>query len=225
VRVLGIDEAGRGCVLGDLVIAAFLADDPDDDALRSAGAADSKRVPAARRCTATSTLGQLGTVGIRRVSARQIDAANLNDLEECAIVELIREARPDVVKIDALGHPATLPALRKRLQAQLPRRLRPAWVIEPKADHNHPVVGAASIFAKTLRDELLDGFRPHYGDFGSGYPSDPKTRAWLSDWARSGREWPEFVRRRWATVSELAQGSLFGPPASGSPGPDPGEFT
>jgi ribonuclease HII len=209
VRVLGIDEAGRGCVLGDLVVAGFAADDRDEAELRSAGAADSKSVPAAKRQTAREQLALLGRIEVRRVTARQIDAANLNALEEAAIVELIREVHPDVVRLDALGHPNTLPALAKRLKKALPRGLRPEFTIEPKADATYAEVGAASIFAKTLRDEILDGWRSEYGDFGSGYPSDPKTRGWLAQWARTGKAWPEFVRQRWATIEELAQRTLF----------------
>lgn len=209
MRILGIDEAGRGCVLGDLVIGAFVWEAEDDDPLRQAGAGDSKAMAAAKRLEVRARLCAMGQWTVRRISARQIDAANLNTLEEQAIVELVKEYRPDAVRIDALGPPAALPALQERLQKQLPRRLRPTWTIEPRADASFPVVGAASIFAKTTRDEVLDGWRPAYGDFGSGYPSDPKTRAWLTAWAGSGLPWPEFVRTRWATVSDLAQMALL----------------
>jgi ribonuclease HII len=102
----------------------------------------------------------------------------------------------------------TLPHLQRRLQARLPEDLRPEWTIEPKADATFAVVGAASIFAKTLRDELLDELRA-FGELGSGYPSDPKTRAWLADWSRRGEPWPSFVRTRWATIAELGQQRLF----------------
>jgi ribonuclease HII len=210
MRVLGIDEAGRGCVLGDLVVGAFLLEGDDDDPLRDAGAGDSKAIPAARRLDVRTRLCALGEWTVRHVTARQIDGANLNGLEEAVIVELVKHYRPDVVRVDALGHPATLPALQRRLQAQLPRRLRPTWTIEPRADATWPVVGAASIFAKTTRDEALDGWRTAFGDFGSGYPSDPKTKAWLAAWAGTGAPWPEFVRTRWATISDLAQLSLLG---------------
>lgn len=209
MRVLGIDEAGRGCVLGDLVIAGFAADDPDDGKLRAAGAADSKTVAQPKRVAARGQLAALGRVEVRRVSARQIDGTNLNALEETAIVELIVVFRPDRVQLDALGHPRTLPALQRRLQARLPPDLQPEWTIEPKADANWPVVGAASIFAKTLRDEVLDGWRDEFGDFGSGYPNDPKTKVWLASWSASGRAWPEFVRTRWSTISDLGQKTLF----------------
>jgi ribonuclease HII len=208
MRVLGIDEAGRGCVLGDLVIAGFVTDDPDEVTLRTAGAADSKAVSPKRRNAAKQALQALGAVEIRRISPREIDQANLNHLEEAAIVHIITAVRPDVVQIDALGHPSTLPALLRRLRAQLPEDLSPRWTIEPKADSTFAVVGAASIFAKTLRDELLDGWRSEFGEFGSGYPSDPKTRAWITAWAETRKPWPEFVRTRWATISELSQPRL-----------------
>lgn len=209
MRLLGIDEAGRGCVIGDLVVAAFAVDDPDDGALRAAGAADSKAISHKRRLVARERLTALGEVGVRRVTPSQIDDGNLNTLEEDAIVELIVELRPDHVRLDALGHPATLPALQRRLQARLPSHLRPEWTIEPKADATFAVVGAASIFAKTLRDEALEAIRDGFGDLGSGYPSDPKTRAWLRGWADSGRPWPPFVRTRWSTISALSQQPLL----------------
>lgn len=207
---MGIDEAGRGCVLGDLVIGAFVCDDPDDHDLRDAGATDSKALSAPRRVAARAALQALGTAHLRRITPRQIDAENLNRLEEAAILELVRHARPDVVYLDALGHPRTLPALAERLHAQLPPDLQHVcWTIEPKADANYPVVGAASIFAKTVRDEALQELIDAFGELGSGYPGDPKTRAWLIEWSRTGAPWPAFVRTRWATIADLAQPALW----------------
>ena len=209
MRILGIDEAGRGCVLGDLVIAAFLLDGSDDACLRDAGAADSKALSPKRRIEARTKLTDLGQVSVRRVTPEQIDRANLTALEEAAIVDLVKATKPDVVKLDALGHPSTLPGLQRRLQAALPRSLRPRWTIEPKAAATYPVVGAASIFAKTLRDEALHALTDAFGELGSGYPGDPRTRTWLESWARTGAPWPSFVRTRWATIEALAQQALL----------------
>ena len=207
---MGIDEAGRGCVLGDLVIAGFVCDDPDDHDLRDAGATDSKVLSPARRLEARAALTSQGTAHVRRVTARQIDAENLNRLEEASIIELVKLAKPDVVYLDALGHPRTLPALADRLHAQLPPDLQHvSWTIEPKADANYPVVGAASIFAKTERDAALQQLVDAFGELGSGYPGDPKTRAWLIEWSRTGAPWPAFVRTRWATVTELSQPAMW----------------
>ena len=207
MRVLGIDEAGRGCVLGALVIAGYLAEDVTDEALKAAGARDSKAVSAKKRWVAREKLALLGTADVRTVSCAQIDNGNLNTLEEAVIADLVRTHRPDHVIIDALGHPKTLGAVQARIAAAAGHDC--TWLIVPKADRDYPVVGAASMFAKTTRDALLEEAATTHGVLGSGYPSDPKTRAWLLDWAKTGKPWPDFVRTRWQTVQDLAQQALL----------------
>ena len=134
----------------------------------------------------------------------------MNTLEEHAILAIIRSSNPNVVYIDALGHPSTIPKIIKRFQAALgPQGRHIQWIMEPKADQNYPIVGAASIFAKTERDHIVDGLKEDFGDFGSGYPSDPKTKAWLTDWNRTKKPWPPFVRTRWGTIRNLAQQSMI----------------
>jgi len=207
MRILGIDEAGRGCVLGPLFVAGFLTE-TDDDTLRAAGATDSKKLSAKRRVAAREALGSLGTPDVVAISADAIDAGNLNTLEEEAIVAMILRHRPDHVILDALGHPKTLPKLMERLTAQLAKHgLSPTLQCEPKADGTYPAVGAASIFAKTDRDATLDALRAEWGVLGSGYPSDPKTRSWLKARADAGEPWPFFVRTRWGTVRDLEAAS------------------
>jgi len=209
MRRMGIDEAGRGCVLGSLYIGAFIADeDLTDQQLREAGADDSKRLTAAKRKQIRGTLETIGYHEIRAVTAEQIDNGNLNELEEDVIADLVRKWRPDEVFVDALGHPSTLPKVIARLSRQV-APLTPNWIMEPKADHKYPLVGAASIMAKTERDTQLDILRERWGELGSGYPSDPKTKRWLESWARAGKEWPHFVRTRWGTITELSQRMLF----------------
>ena len=211
-RVLGIDEAGRGCVLGPLVVGCFLASEGSESALRSAGADDSKKLTPARRVAARQRLQALGTEDHVVITARDIDGDNLNALEERAILELIRRHEPDRVIIDALGSPRTIPSTVARLEAAAGVPI----LMEPKADGTYPVVGAASLVAKTTRDATLDALKEAHGVLGSGYPSDPKTRAWLKAWLDTGAPWPPFVRTRWGTVRELTQQALFRPPGSGS---------
>lgn len=211
MRIMGIDEAGRGCVLGPLVVGSFVVDGVSDEVLRQAGANDSKAMSAKRRVAARTALQPLGQPRVVLVPATAIDTGNLNHLEEDAIVQMVLEAQPDLVYMDALGHPRTLPALEARLSAAVGRpELR--WVIEPKADATYPVVGAASIFAKTTRDQVLVDLELTWGALGSGYPSDPTTRRWLSAHAASRQDWPPFVRTRWQTVKDLAQQALFPSP-------------
>ena len=193
-------------MLGSLVVGAYLTEHPEET-LRAAGAGDSKRMSMTRREQARSRLESLGEMHVREITAAQIDAGNLNTLEEEAIVSILQQTRPDEVRIDALGPPSGIPRVIERLQAALD--FRPTWVMQPKADHTFAVVGAASIVAKTTRDQLLEAAAETHGVLGSGYPSDPKTRAWISAWAATGKPWPHFVRTRWQTVKDLAQQSLL----------------
>lgn len=210
MRILGIDEAGRGCVLGALFVGAFVHEG-DPEALRAVGVRDSKRLSAKKRTTIRAALDDLGTPDLRLVTANAIDDGNLNALEEEAIVDLVRTHRPDRVELDALGHPKTLPALMERLDTALAGEgLDIEWVIEPKADGTWPTCGAASIVAKTARDAALEELAATWGALGSGYPSDPVTRAWLTAHAASGAPWPDFVRTRWGTITDIAQQVMFG---------------
>jgi ribonuclease HII len=205
VRVLGIDEAGRGCVLGDLFVAGFLYTGDDPGALHAAGARDSKTLSASRRRSVRETLAALGTAHVVRIPPVAIDAGNLNALEEAAIAGLIVTFRPDLAILDALGPPSGTDRVIARLR-KLIAPLDPEIRIEPKADRNHPVCGAASIFAKTARDAALAEIDAAHGPLGSGYPSDPVTRAWLEAHAATGDPWPDFVRTRWGTITSLAAG-------------------
>ncbi len=211
MRILGIDEAGRGCVFGPLFVAGFLLEDGSEEELRSLGADDSKKLSHKRRWEARHRLASKGTPDVRKIEPVEIDAGNLNTLEEKLVADLVSTWRPDRVVIDALGHPRTLAAIVARIRSQVSDA--PAgqeWIMEPKADSIWPVVGAASIFAKTDRDAALTLWEAEYGALGSGYPSDPVTRAWLEHWHRSKKPWPPFVRTRWETVRALSEPSLFG---------------
>jgi ribonuclease HII len=206
MRTLGIDEAGRGCVLGALYVGAWCSHAPDD-LLRAAGAADSKSLSPARRAAVLERLGPLGQADVRAIPATAIDEGNLNALEEAVIVELIVAHRPDRVLLDALGHPRALPGVVDRLTRAARDAGHPTVITcEPKADARWPAVGAASIAAKVARDAALAELAATWGAIGSGYPSDPTTRAWLAARAASGQGWPEFVRTRWGTIRALHGG-------------------
>lgn len=207
MRIMGLDEAGRGCVLGPLVVGAFTVDATKEDAIRRTGATDSKKLSAKRRESLISPLGDLGTVGLREITPAQIDAENINLLEEIAFAELILEERPDKVIIDAPCHPRGIPAFIERLVARI--GYRPELVVEPKADLNYPACSAASIFAKVRRDSHIHALGEAFGAVGSGYPSDPKTRAWLMGFIERDEPFPACVRTRWATIQNLRQERLL----------------
>ncbi len=200
--VMGLDEAGRGSVLGPMVVGAFVVEEPRVVDVIATGATDSKKLSRKRRESLIATLSAIGTADVREISASAIDAGNLNALEEDVFVELIRAHRPDKVIIDAPCHPAGIPAFERRLLSRLDHT--PVLVVEPKADLNHPPCSAASIFGKVHRDHCIDALRA-LGSVGSGYPSDPKTRAWIQGWMERGEPFPDCVRTRWGTIEALAQ--------------------
>jgi ribonuclease HII len=203
MKVLGLDEAGRGCVLGPLVVGGYCIDEAGVPGLKRAGATDSKKLSAKKRESLIDALDALGEWELIFIEPREIDAGNINTLEEEAFVQLIRRFRPDRVIIDAPVHPKGIPNFERRLRGQLD--YGPELVIEPKADLNHPPCGAASIFAKVHRDARIHAL----GEVGSGYPSDPKTRAWLQGFVDRDEAFPASVRTRWGTVREMLQKSLF----------------
>jgi len=207
MRLLGLDEAGRGCVLGPLVVGGFLWTDGSDDPLREAGADDSKKLSAKKRAAVLERIAKMGTGFLREASPADIDAENINTLEEAAFASIILEARPDHVIIDAPCHPRGIANFQTRLTARLAEAgmAPPTFTIEPKADGNYPVCGAASIFAKVHRDAQIEAL----GSVGSGYPSDPITRSWIQGFMQRGEDLPDCVRKRWGTIDALRQQTMF----------------
>jgi ribonuclease HII len=74
-----------------------------------------------------------------------------------------------------------------------------------KADRRYPIVSAASIVAKIHRDREVELLRREHGDFGSGYPSDPVTRAFFTERIKRGEPLPDYVRKSWKTWLNIEQ--------------------
>jgi len=215
--LLGIDEAGRGCVLGPLVYGAALIGEDDQAGLRTLGARDSKKIKARERARVRAAM-ETACVGwaVVRLEPAVLDGESLNELGSRVIVDLAVEHRPDVLVLDAPVPPAGIP----RWVASLTERLAARGVdgieivAENGADDTYPVCSAASVFAKTDRDGVLAELESAAGaPLGSGYPSDPKTRAWLQSVYDETGDFPPFVRRKWETVRRIVaagrQGRLF----------------
>ena len=204
MRWMGVDEAGRGSVLGPMAVGGYCLDEARHDALVATGVTDSKALSPRRREALVPVLEALGEPLVRLVPAEVIDRGNLNEIELEVIAELVRALEPDTVWIDAPCNPRGIPAWIRRLRARLEHR--PRILVEPKADANHPLVGAASVCAKVARDAAV----AKLGPVGSGYPSDPVTRAVLVGFLARGEALPPWVRSRWGTLAALgAQTSLL----------------
>ena len=211
--VAGVEEAGRGPVIGPIILAGVSFEEGVDKQLRELGVKDSKELSRQQRDGLEKKIEELAKdVVIIKVSACKIDGyqrdgVNLNRMETMKFADIINMLSPDCAIVDS---PDVKP---ERLKLILQKMLKKETelVVEHKADKNHPVVSAASIIAKVNRDREVDKLKVKYGDFGSGYPHDPLTVTWLKEWKGP---FPEMVRKSWATtdglIAQKEQRGLFG---------------
>jgi len=206
--ICGIDDAGRGPVIGPLVIAGILVDEDGLTKLINLGVRDSKTLPPERReRLADEILKIVRDCRVVKVSPSEIDYVvrtgkrlnRLNRLEARVMASIIMDLKPDVAYVDASD---ILPDRFKRhIAEELSFRVK--IVSEHKADKTYPVVSAASIIAKVERDKEIEGLKRRYGDLGSGYAADPKTLLFLREWVRKYGEYPDFVRKSWKTAKRI----------------------
>ncbi len=204
----GVDEAGRGCVIGPLVVAGVLIEEGRNGELVSLGVRDSKKLsPKRREALAVEIKAavkkwayfELQPWAIDKVVERAQKLRKLNYLEAMAMARVIRDLRPDIAYVD----PADVVAERYREQILGVLPWKPEIVCEKKADVKYPVVSAASILAKVRRDRIVAGYGERYGGFGSGYPSDRRTVEFLGSLFEETDDIPSFIRKSWSTVRRM----------------------
>jgi len=198
--VLGIDEAGRGPVIGDMFVAGVAIDPRMLQRLRELGVRDSKELtPSARSRLVAIVLRYAEAVIIKRFPPSVIDETNINVLYAKAVIDLVNDIlrmglQIKRIYVDAVTGRKALTILKGGI-GKIP------FVLEPKADRKYVVVGAASIVAKFLRDLHVSKLKETYGDFGSGYPADPRTIEWLKKHLiDSPKVMPSIIRRSWGTL-------------------------
>jgi len=195
---LGVDEAGRGSLVGPLVVAGVLLSSSSADELRRLGVRDSKELSPKRRSELfEEVLSRCLWHRVVLVPPRVLDERNLNEVTLAAAELIVEEAlesgwKPELVIIDAVG-------LKKGASSVLmPGGVR--VIMEPGADKKYVEVSAASIVAKVTRDEVIAAYRRELGLRGSGYPSDPETVSWLLENAEKIP--PGVVRLKWKTLKK-----------------------
>lgn len=200
----GVDEAGRGAVIGPMVIAGVSVDHAKEAQLLELGLKDSKLLsPAQREAFYPKIEAIAEDIVIVKVSACRIDSMmrqgiNLNRIEVLKFLDVLTMLNPHVAYIDSMD--VKPERLRKTLQPAVPQG---KLVVEHKADVKYPVVSAASIIAKVTRDREVQKLHQQFGDFGPGYSSNEKTMAWLRDWLTKNKEYPDIVRRGWMTTKAV----------------------
>jgi len=208
LKILGLDEAGRGPVVGPMIIAGVLVSQENVTCLGNLGVKDSKLLSPNTRYKLVDKIRRIAdNIKIIEISPKKIDERlfvhkTLNMLEAEHMAKIITCLKPDIVYVDAADIKANRFA--KTIKSFLPYSMRKLTIIsEHKADRTYPVVSAASIIAKVRRDELIDQLKEIYGDFGSGYPSDRKTIQFLENYVRKYQKLPDCVRKTWLTARRI----------------------
>ncbi len=212
--ILGIDDAGRGPLIGPMILAGVLLKKEDEKFLKSEGVADSKQLAHPVRVNLAGLIKDTAIdFKVVATSAEQIDHAlhsgiNLNVLEAIKTAEIINyltEGKKEKIFVIVDCPSVNTKAWRATLLGYIKNPDNIDLHCEHKADVNHASVSAASILAKVAREEEIAKIRSEYekyGNIGSGYPSDPVTQAFLKKRGKELRDSGLF-RKTWATWKEL----------------------
>ncbi len=205
VLVCGIEEAGRGPVIGPLVMVGVLVDDRDEVKLKQIGVKDSKLLTAAQRDKLSVQIRTIvKDLRVLVIPPEEVDAAvlsssiNLNWLEALKSAKIINELKPEKIILDCPS--PNCRAYKEYVQNNLDAPLRKIPLIaEHKADVNYPIVSAASILAKVIRDDEVEKLKAKIGiDFGSGYMADPLTQHFIRDYVT---QHGSIMRKSWASYT------------------------
>lgn len=198
----GVDEAGRGCVIGPLVIAGVLFKNENLENLRQVGVKDSKLLTPEKRESLFPEILRLSEKQIIiKLTPEQIDRVvnsgrklhKLNRLEAEKMAQIINQLQPNEVQVDAAD------VLEERFKHHIQEHLTVKTTVtsKHKADRDYPAVSAASIIAKVTRDTEIAALAAQHGDFGTGYLTDPRTAGFLKQLLRDNGDYPDFVRKSW----------------------------
>ncbi|KKG75183.1 ribonuclease HII [Methanosarcina mazei] len=215
MMIAGIDEAGKGPVIGPMCIGGVKIDESKAHILKVLGVADSKKLtPKKREQLASQIKKHADGYFIFEVSPSQIDELrkimSMNEIMVVCFAKVLEQLKPDIVYADAADVKAERFAenLLRQYAKTSPDHAKKIKVVSMhQADAIYPVVSAASIIAKGRRDELIEELKREWCiDFGSGYPSDPKTRGFLLKWGKEHRgDFPDIVRQSWQTVENIRE--------------------
>ncbi len=205
--ICGLDEAGRGPVIGPLVVAGVTFE--DDSELIENNVRDSKKITPKRREVLARKIKEISiNYEILIIPASDIDdmrkVMTLNEIEVNAFIKVIKKLKPETCYVDSAD------VNEKRFGRDILSGLsfKSDIISEHKADEIYPIVGAASILAKTKRDEEVKKIEQKLENMldlslGSGYPADPITQKFLKEWVNKFGKLPPHTRHSWKTAQNL----------------------
>jgi ribonuclease HII len=203
--LMGVDEAGKGPVVGSMFVAGVVLDEEKLFDLAAMGVKDSKQLSASRREALAKKLRSVAKdLYILEVAPGVIDelrqVMTMNEIMVRSFSQVIQKLSADRAFLDAADVNAQRFAERVRSMSGTAMEL----VAEHQADEKYHVVGAASILAKVRRDESVRELEKEMScRIGSGYPADPDTIEFLSSWMKDHGELPSCARHTWATAERI----------------------
>jgi ribonuclease HII len=219
--ILGIDDAGRGPVVGPMVLAGCLVTEETQEEFKKLGVTDSKKLtPKRREFLAEKVREMAETFEIVLAHPNEIDGKNhdgidLNKLEAHMAAKIINKINKGYKKIKVVIDCPSV-GIKKwddYLRTKIENLSNLDISCEHKADQNHISVSAASILAKSMREAEMDKLKEKYGpEIGSGYTSDLTTCKFLEKYAEKHKDAGIF-RQTWETwkraCANLGQKRLF----------------
>jgi ribonuclease HII len=210
LRVCGVDDAGRGPVIGPLVIAGVIIEEEKIERLKMLGVKDSKQLlRSARNRLSKEIPGIVDDYHVLEIESEELDKIvnrapkfqRLNMLEAKVMAQVIEKLRPEMVYVDSSD------TRTERFKNNILDHLSftPRIVSEHKADISYPVVSAASIMAKVHRDNKIEEIKKEYGEIGSGYAHDAVTIKFLREYYSEKGDFPPIVRRSWKTLGNIVR--------------------
>jgi ribonuclease HII len=207
---LGIDDAGRGPIIGPMILAGVLIKDEHEKELIELGVRDSKQLTQKRREFLEQKIKEIAEkYEVIIISPREIDGLEevnvnrikLNELEAHAVAKIINTLNKDVKEMEVTIDCPSISLIKwgDYLKQKIDNLSNLRIKVEHKADQNHVSVSAASILAKCVREREMDKLKEKYGpEIGSGYCSDPNTMKFLEKYAEK-YENDGIFRKTWVT--------------------------
>jgi ribonuclease HII len=205
----GIDEAGRGCIIGPMVIALTIINPMEEYKLKEIGVRDSKLLSKNKRKRLYFKIKKICKIKKVKIPAQKINELmqekNLNEIEAYYCAKLLNSTNCKKVYIDSPDPEPT--KFEKRIRKYL-KNNNIEIIAQNKADDIYPIVGAASIIAKYTRDKEIEIIKKEVGDFNSGYTADPKTIEFLEKNLNEPKL-QKYIRKKWITLQKLKQKSIL----------------
>ncbi len=209
--ILGIDDAGRGPVIGPMVLAGVLVDDKTEKEFKKIGIKDSKMLLPKKRQILAEEIKKMSEahfeilISVNEIDNKDNEKLNLNQREAVAAASIINKLNKDhkqKIRVIIDCPSANINSWKEYLTTFLIGGSNLEIVCEHKADMNYPAVAAASILAKTRRDKEIEKLKKqHKIEFGSGYSSDPNTRKFIYESYDKYKDKGIF-RESWSTIKK-----------------------